>query len=225
MGSKPRDHRHEPDRGPRSGRRDLDRLHAQMSHLKGSGIPTVGRRTDAGRAKDRVRFRNETRVAPRIWLHPNASTGSVSDAPRVHHPATRTWRSTLPPEEEPGAPAAYGGGGINHGARSPPFWINRVGTDLHSKYSRDLPFMNRSGLIWQGESPTKSAGGSCCLHRLLLRVGLYAEQLATSRRYQSDPFCRSYTCSQSPPPRPVVVDITVYVKRAPRSGRAFLRRR
>ena len=43
----------------------------------------------------------------------------------------------LPPEEEPGAPGAYGGAGSIDGSIPGKFWINLRTTDLHRKY--DLP--------------------------------------------------------------------------------------
>ena len=59
----------------------------------------------------------------------------------------------LPPEEEPGAPAAYGGAGSIDGKIPGRFWINLRTTDLHSKYSlADLTFHESiPGHIWQGE--------------------------------------------------------------------------
>ncbi|MBA3666111.1 MAG: DUF885 domain-containing protein [Sphingomonas sp.] len=59
----------------------------------------------------------------------------------------------LPPEEEPGAPGAYGGAGSPDGTIPGKFWINLRSTDLHSKYS--LPDLAAHeaipGHVWQGE--------------------------------------------------------------------------
>jgi len=59
----------------------------------------------------------------------------------------------LPPEEEPGAPGAYGGAGSIDGSIPGKFWINLRATDLHSKYS--LPDLAAHeaipGHVWQGE--------------------------------------------------------------------------
>src|SRR5262249_62426790 len=63
----------------------------------------------------------------------------------------------LPPEEEPGAPGAYGGAGSIDGKIPGRFWINLRTTSLHSKYSlADLTFHEANpGHIWQGEyTPT-----------------------------------------------------------------------
>ncbi|HET9397332.1 MAG TPA: DUF885 domain-containing protein, partial [Sphingomicrobium sp.] len=59
----------------------------------------------------------------------------------------------LPPEEEPGAPGAYGGAGSIDGSIPGKFWINLRTTDLHRKY--DLPDLTHHeaipGHVWQGE--------------------------------------------------------------------------
>ena len=88
----------------------------------------------------------------------------------------------LPPEEEPGAPGAYGGAGSIDGKIPGKFWINLRTTDLHSKYSLpDLAFHEAiPGHIWQGEYTHQMP-----LIRTLLAFNaysegwaLYAEQLA-----------------------------------------------
>jgi uncharacterized protein (DUF885 family) len=88
----------------------------------------------------------------------------------------------LPPEEEPGAPGAYGGAGSIDGTIPGKFWINLRTTDLHSKYS--LPDLAAHeaipGHVWQGEYANQLP-----LIRTLLSFNaysegwaLYAEQLA-----------------------------------------------
>ena len=88
----------------------------------------------------------------------------------------------LPPEEEPGAPGAYGGPGSIDGSIPGKFWINLRTTDLHSKYS--LPDLAHHeaipGHVWQGEYAQKLP-----LIRSILAFNsysegwaLYAEQLA-----------------------------------------------
>jgi uncharacterized protein (DUF885 family) len=88
----------------------------------------------------------------------------------------------LPPEEEPGAPAAYGGAGSIDGKIPGRFWINLRTTDLHSQYSlADLTFHEAiPGHIWQGEYTHEMP-----LIRQMLAFNaysegwaLYAEQLA-----------------------------------------------
>jgi len=97
----------------------------------------------------------------------------------------------LPPEEEPGAPAAYGGAGSIDGKIPGRFWINLRTTELHSKYSlADLTFHEAiPGHIWQGEYTHQMP-----LIRQLLAFNaysegwaLYAEQLADELgAYESD---------------------------------------
>lgn len=78
----------------------------------------------------------------------------------------------LPPEEEPGAPGAYGGAGSPDGSIPGKFWINLRTTDLHSKYS--LPDLAAHeaipGHVWQGEYTFKLP-----LIRTLLAFNAYSE--------------------------------------------------
>ena len=88
----------------------------------------------------------------------------------------------LPPEEEPGAPGAYGGAGSVDGTIPGRYWINLRTTRLHSRYSlADLSFHEAiPGHIWEGEYSR-----SMPLIRSMLAFNafsegwaLYAEQLA-----------------------------------------------
>jgi uncharacterized protein (DUF885 family) len=78
----------------------------------------------------------------------------------------------LPPEEEPGAPGAYGGAGSIDGTIPGKFWINLRSTDLHSKYS--LPDLAAHeaipGHVWQGEYANQLP-----LIRTLLSFNAYSE--------------------------------------------------
>ena len=87
----------------------------------------------------------------------------------------------LPPEEEPGAPGAYGGAGSIDGSIPGRFWINLKDGHDHRKYN--LPSLTHHeaipGHVWQGEYEHKLP-----LIRTLLSFsaysegwGLYAEQL------------------------------------------------
>jgi uncharacterized protein (DUF885 family) len=101
----------------------------------------------------------------------------------------------LPPEEEPGAPAAYGGAGSIDGKIPGRFWINLRTTSLHSTYSLgDLTFHEAiPGHVWQGEYTHQMP-----LIRQLLAFnaysegwGLYAEQLADELgAYENEPVGR-----------------------------------
>ncbi|HET9459061.1 MAG TPA: DUF885 domain-containing protein, partial [Sphingomicrobium sp.] len=78
----------------------------------------------------------------------------------------------LPPEEEPGAPGAYGGAGSIDGKIPGRFWINLRTTDLHRKYDlADLTFHEAiPGHIWQGEYTRKDP-----LIRQMLAFNSYSE--------------------------------------------------
>ncbi|HET6564245.1 MAG TPA: DUF885 domain-containing protein, partial [Xanthomonadales bacterium] len=88
----------------------------------------------------------------------------------------------LPPEEEPGAPGAYGGAGSLDGTIPGRFWINLHTTSLHSKYSlADLTFHEAiPGHIWQGEYAHNQPLIRAMLSFNAYSEGwaLYAEQLA-----------------------------------------------
>ncbi|RYD49079.1 MAG: DUF885 domain-containing protein [Sphingomonadales bacterium] len=88
----------------------------------------------------------------------------------------------LPPEEEPGAPGAYGGAGSIDGTIPGKFWINLHTTSLHNRFSLpDLAYHEAiPGHVWQGEYANKLP-----LIRSLLSFNaysegwaLYAEQIA-----------------------------------------------
>ncbi|WP_066795635.1 DUF885 domain-containing protein [Sphingomonas soli] len=88
----------------------------------------------------------------------------------------------MPPEEEPGAPGAYGDAGSIDGTIPGKFWINLHTTSLHSRFSLpDLTYHEAiPGHAWQGEYTHKLP-----LIRALLAFNaysegwaLYAEQLA-----------------------------------------------
>ncbi|HEV2594796.1 MAG TPA: DUF885 domain-containing protein [Sphingomicrobium sp.] len=78
----------------------------------------------------------------------------------------------MSPEQEPGAPAAYGGPGSIDGKIPGRFWINLRTTELHSKYS--LPDLAAHeaipGHVWQGEYTHKLP-----LIRTLLAFNAYSE--------------------------------------------------
>jgi uncharacterized protein (DUF885 family) len=125
----------------------------------------------------------------------------------------------LPPEEEPGAPGAYGGAGSIDGRIPGRYWINLRTTDLHSKYSLgDLTFHEAiPGHIWQGEYTHRMP-----LMRQLLGFnaysegwGLYAEQLADELgAYEGDPVGRlGYLQSIAFRACRLVVDTGIHAKR------------
>jgi uncharacterized protein (DUF885 family) len=190
-----------PDEIHELGRRELERLHAEMdSILRKIGHPhgTVGERMKALAKDPRYQFPEGDKGRAEIMAFiQNRLDWVKSQMPRafntVVNPNMEVKR--LPPEEEPGAPGAYGGAGSIDGTIPGRYWINLRTTSLHSKYSlADLTFHEAiPGHIWQGEYT----------HRMpLIRQqlafnaysegwGLYAEQLADELgAYESDPVGR-----------------------------------
>jgi uncharacterized protein (DUF885 family) len=214
-----------PDEVHELGRRELERLQARMDTiLKQVGYPqgSVGARMrklaedprykfsdgDPGRAEimafidDRLRWIREQ--MPRAFHH-------------VVNPNMEVRR--LPPEEEPGAPGAYGGAGSIDGKIPGRFWINLRTTNLHSRYSlADLTFHEAiPGHIWQGEYTHQMP-----LIRQMLSFNaysegwaLYAEQLADELgAYENDPVSRlGYLQSIAFRACRLVVDTGIHAKR------------
>ena len=91
----------------------------------------------------------------------------------------------LPPEEEPGAPGAYGGAGSIDGTIPGKFWINLHTTSLHNKF--DLPDLTHHeaipGHVWQGEYANKLP-----LIRNMLAFGAYSEGWALYAQQLADEF-------------------------------------
>jgi uncharacterized protein (DUF885 family) len=91
----------------------------------------------------------------------------------------------LPPEEEPGAPGAYGGAGSIDGTIPGKFWINLGTTDLHRKF--DLPDLTHHeaipGHVWQGEYANKLP-----LIRTILSFNAYSEGWALYAQQLADEF-------------------------------------
>jgi uncharacterized protein (DUF885 family) len=148
-----------PDEVHEMGRSELQRLHAQMAAILeeiGYRQGSVGARMQALAKDPRYKFQDGDKGRAEIlafiddrlkWIRaqmPRAFNHLVNPNMEVKR---------LPPEEEPGAPAAYGGAGSIDGKIPGRFWINLRTPDLHSKYSlADLAFHESiPGHIWQGE--------------------------------------------------------------------------
>ena len=177
-----------PDEIHELGRRELEQLHAQMDAILkeiGYSRGSVGERMK-GLARDpRYKFSEGDKGRAEIMAFINNRLEWIrAQMPRAHNklvtPSMEVRR--LPPEEEPGAPGAYGGAGSIDGKIPGRYWINLRTTDLHSKYSlADLTFHEAiPGHIWQGEYTHEMP-----LIRQLLAFNaysegwaLYAEQLA-----------------------------------------------
>jgi len=177
-----------PDEIHELGQSELRDLHAQMDTiLKEIGYTrgSVGERMNELAKDPRYQFAEGDAGRAEIMAFINEKLEWIkAQMPRafntVVNPNMEVKR--LPPEEEPGAPGAYGGAGSIDGTIPGRYWINLRTTDLHSKYSlADLSFHEAiPGHIWQGEYTHDMP-----LIRQMLSFnaysegwGLYAEQLA-----------------------------------------------
>ena len=190
-----------PDEVHAMGQEELKALHAEMDTImKGLGFTTgtVGQRMQALARDRRYQFAEGDKGREEIlafiqerltWIRaqlPRAFNTQVNPNMEVKR---------LPPEEEPGAPTAYGGAGSIDGKIPGRYWINLKSTDLHSKYSlADLTFHESiPGHILQGEFTRKMP-----MIRQLLAFNaysegwaLYAQQLAAELgAYDDDPVGR-----------------------------------
>jgi uncharacterized protein (DUF885 family) len=177
-----------PDEVHEMGRSELQRLHAQMDAILkeiGYSQGSVGERMKALAKDPRYKFPEGDKGRAEILAFINNRLDWVrAQMPRAFNTVVTPNMEVkrLPPEEEPGAPAAYGGSGSIDGKIPGRYWINLRTPDLHSKYSlADLTFHESiPGHIWQGEYTHQMP-----LIRQLLAFnafsegwGLYAEQLA-----------------------------------------------
>jgi uncharacterized protein (DUF885 family) len=177
-----------PDEIHDAGRRELEGLHAQMDPiLKAAGYSqgSVGERMKALATDRRYSFPEGDPGRAEIMAFIQERLRIIrAQMPRAFRTLVRGNLEVkrLPPEEEPGAPGAYGGAGSIDGKIPGRYWINLRTTSLHSKYSlADLTFHEAiPGHIWQGEYTHDMP-----LIRQLLSFNaysegwaLYAEQLA-----------------------------------------------
>jgi uncharacterized protein (DUF885 family) len=177
-----------PDDIHEMGRRELQQLHARMDTILkeiGYSQGSVGERMKALAKDPRFMFPEGDKGRAEIMAFIDERLRWIrAQMPRAYNTVVNPNMEVkrLPPEEEPGAPAAYGGAGSVDGKIPGRFWINLRTTDLHSKYSlADLTFHEAiPGHIWQGEYTH-----SMPLIRQVLAFnaysegwGLYAEQLA-----------------------------------------------
>ena len=214
-----------PDEVHELGRSELERLHVRMDTI----LKQIG--YSQGSVGDRMRKLAED---PR-YKFPEGDPGRAEvlafiderlrwirqQMPRAFHHVVNPNMEVrrLPPEEEPGAPGAYGGAGSIDGKIPGRFWINLRTTDLHSRYSlADLTFHEAiPGHIWQGEYTHQMP-----LIRQMLSFNaysegwaLYAEQLADELgAYERDPVGRlGYLQSIAFRACRLVVDTGIHAKR------------
>jgi uncharacterized protein (DUF885 family) len=214
-----------PDEVHEMGRSELEQLHAEMDPLLkqiGYSEGSVGKRMTELARDPRYKFAEGDKGRSEIMAFINSRLEWIrSQMPRAFKTVVKPNMEVrrLPPEEEPGAPAAYGGAGSIDGKIPGRFWINLRTTDLHSKYSlADLTFHEAiPGHIWQGEYTHQMP-----LIRQLLSFNaysegwaLYAEQLADELgAYEGDPVGRlGYLQSLAFRACRLVVDTGIHAKR------------
>jgi uncharacterized protein (DUF885 family) len=214
-----------PDDIHEMGRSELERLHAQMDGLlkeAGYSRGTVGERMQALAKDPKYQFAEGDRGRAEIMAFIQERLDWIrAQMPRafntVVNPNMEVRR--LPPEEEPGAPAAYGGAGSIDGTIPGRFWINLRTTDLHSRYSlADLAFHEAiPGHVWQGEYTHELPRIRQLLSFNAYSEGwaLYAEQLADELgAYEEEPVGRlGYLQSIAFRACRLVVDTGLHVKR------------
>jgi uncharacterized protein (DUF885 family) len=167
-----------PEEVHQTGLDELRTLHARMDPiLKSLGYAegSVGARMNALAKDPRYKFAEGDAGRAEIMAFIQDWLGKIrAEMPRAFRTLVRGNLEVkrLPPEEEPGAPGAYGGAGSIDGSIPGKFWINLRTTDLHSKYSLpDLTFHEAiPGHVWQGEYANQ-------MHpiRAILAFGAYSE--------------------------------------------------
>ena len=167
-----------PEEIHQQGLRELAELHARMDPILGKLGYTegkVGARMNALAKDPRFKFPEGDRGRAEILAYIESwVTRFRGMMPRAFNTLVRGNLEVkrLPPEEEPGAPGAYGGAGSIDGTIPGKYWINLRSTDLHSKYS--LPDLTAHeaipGHVWQGEYANKLP-----LIRTMLAFNAYSE--------------------------------------------------
>lgn len=214
-----------PDEVHAMGQSELDRLQSEMDGImKGIGLTrgSVGDRMKEIAKNPKYKFAEGDKGRAEIMAFiQDRLTWIKAQLPRAFNTLVNPNMEVkrLPPEEEPGAPTAYGGAGSIDGKIPGRFWINLRTTDLHSKFAlADLAFHESiPGHIWQGEYTHKMP-----LIRQLLAFNaysegwaLYAQQLAAELgAYENDPVGRlGYLQAISFRACRLVVDTGIHAKR------------
>ena len=167
-----------PDEVHQMGLEQLAELHGRMDPLlKSLGYTqgTVGERMQALAKDPRYQFSEGDKGRAEIVAYIQERLKLIrAQLPRAFNTMVPGHLEVkrMSPEEEPGAPGAYGGAGSIDGKIPGKFWINLRATDLHSKYS--LPDLAAHeaipGHVWQGEYANKLP-----LIRTLLAFNAYSE--------------------------------------------------
>ncbi|MES2989703.1 MAG: DUF885 domain-containing protein [Pseudomonadota bacterium] len=177
-----------PDEVHQMGLHQVAAIQSEMDAIlkkQGYSQGTVGARMEALAKDKRFTFPEGDPGRAEIMKFLNDRIADIrSRMPQAFHTLVRgnVEVKRLPPEEEPGAPGAYGGAGSIDGTIPGKFWINLHKTSLHTRFSLpDLAYHEAiPGHVWQGEYANKLP-----LIRSLLSFNaysegwaLYAEQLA-----------------------------------------------
>jgi uncharacterized protein (DUF885 family) len=214
-----------PDQVHALGFEELERLHSQMDGImRGLGFTagSVGERMQAIAKDSRYQFAEGDAGRAEIMAFIDARLRWIRrQMPRAFHtlvdPNMEVKR--LPPEEEPGAPTAYGGAGSIDGRIPGRFWINLRTTGLHSRFAlADLAFHESiPGHIWQGEYTHEMPRIRQLLAFNAYSEGwaLYAQQLANELgAYENDPVGKlGYLQAISFRACRLVVDTGIHAKR------------
>ncbi|QIK96169.1 DUF885 domain-containing protein [Sphingomonas sp. HDW15A] len=160
------------------GRRELAELQARMDAIlkrNGYNSGSVGQRMVALAKDPKYKFKEGDPGRAEILAYIGEWISKFRGlTPRGFNTLVRANLEVkrLPPEEEPGAPGAYGGAGSIDGSIPGKFWINLHTTDLHRRY--DLPSLAAHeaipGHVWQGEYANQLP-----LIRTLLSFNAYSE--------------------------------------------------
>ena len=193
-----------PDEVHAMGLEQLAELHGRMDPLlKGLGYTqgTVGERMQALAKDPAYQFSDGDKGRAEIMAYIQQRLDLIrAQLPRAFQTLVRgnVLVKRMPPEEEPGAPGAYGGAGSIDGKIPGKFWVNLRDTKLHSKYS--LPDLASHealpGHVWQGEYANKlplirtmlafnaySEGWALYAEQLVDELGLYQGQPALQLGY------------------------------------------
>ena len=214
-----------PDDVHEIGFQELKTLHAEMDTLlRGLGYTkgTVGERMIALGSDTRFLYPDNDAGRAEIMADIQKRLDWIREQmPRAFGTLVRgnVEVRRLPPEEEPGAPGAYGGGGSIDGSIPGRFWINLRTTTLHNRYSLPSLTFHEAipGHVWQHEYTHKLP-----IIRTLLAFNaysegwaLYAEQLAAELgAYEGDPLGRlGYLQSIAFRACRLVVDTGLHAKR------------
>jgi len=207
------------------GQEELRELQSEMDGiLKAQGMSqgTVGERMTALGKQERFRFEESDAGRAKLMSFLNARVADMrTRLPRAF--ATQVPGNfeikRMPPEVEPGAPAAYGGAGTIDGKVPGKFWINMLNMTQFTTYNTPTLTYHESipGHVWQGEYTFKLPLARSLLAFNAYSEGwaLYAEQLADELGvYDQDPFGRlGYLQSIAFRACRLVVDTGLHAKR------------